>query len=327
MTNDPEKTSAKRETYLDRIKHIKTQRKITNEDLSAMTGIPLGTLSKLLAGINDAPRLPSMIAISQALGCSMDYLLFGIPENKNNFTLDQEEMDLIGHYRATDAYGRALARSVLQMEEDRARCQRSEQSIAIRQAERAVLQLSGRRRSGRGRPRRIPEQAMQTADPQTLLLNPVETSSGDMDTGRSALLPPLSDEAMERGSETLHRSILLYDLPVSAGPGEFLSEDSATPIYIPDDPRTVGADIALRIAGDSMEPEYRSGDILLVSRADCLERGELGIFLLDGCGYFKQFGGDRLISLNPAYEPILLHDHASFVCCGRVVGRMRRKES
>lgn len=325
MTNVPEKASTKRETYLDRIKLIKSQRKITNEDLSAMTGIPLGTLSKLLAGINDAPRLSSMIAISRALDCSMDHLLFGIPENKNNFTLDQEEMDLIGCYRATDAYGRALVRSVLQMEEDRARCQRSEQSIAIRQAEKAAMQLSGRR-PGRGRPRRAPEQSAQIADTHTMLLDPVEAASRSVEEDRSARLLTPSDEAIERGSGTSYRSILLYDLPVSAGPGEFLSDSSATCIHIPDDPRTAGADIALRIAGDSMEPEYRSGDILLVSRADCLERGELGIFLLDGCGYFKQFGGDRLISLNPAYAPILLHDHASFACCGRVVGRMRRKE-
>ena len=52
------------ETYLDRIKKIKSERKITNEKLAEMTGIPLGTLSKLLAGISDSPKLVNMVAIA-----------------------------------------------------------------------------------------------------------------------------------------------------------------------------------------------------------------------------------------------------------------------
>ena len=38
------------ETYLERIKKLKSQKKITNDKLSELTGIPLGTLSKILAG-------------------------------------------------------------------------------------------------------------------------------------------------------------------------------------------------------------------------------------------------------------------------------------
>jgi transcriptional repressor NrdR len=37
--------------YVERIKEIKSERKMTNEALSNLSGIPLGTLSKLLAGI------------------------------------------------------------------------------------------------------------------------------------------------------------------------------------------------------------------------------------------------------------------------------------
>ena len=38
------------ETYIDRIKMLKSQKKLTNELLAERSGIPLGTLSKLLAG-------------------------------------------------------------------------------------------------------------------------------------------------------------------------------------------------------------------------------------------------------------------------------------
>jgi hypothetical protein len=53
--------------------------------------------------------------------------------------------------------------------------------------------------------------------------------------------------------------------------------------------------------------------------------GELGIFLLDGCGFFKVYGGDTLISLNPEYGPILLKEFANVQCKGRVVGKLKRK--
>lgn len=112
---------------------------------------------------------------------------------------------------------------------------------------------------------------------------------------------------------------------MSAGIGEFLSDAHATEISIPDVAQTVDADFALRIAGDSMEPNYHDGDILLVRRTESVTPGELGIFVLDGCGYFKKFDGDRLLSLNPAYPPILLKNFTQTACCGQVIGRMRKR--
>jgi hypothetical protein len=56
-----------------------------------------------------------------------------------------------------------------------------------------------------------------------------------------------------------------------------------------------------------------------------VEVGELGIFLLDGCGFFKVYGEDRLLSLNPEYGPILLKDFSDVQCKGRVIGKLKRK--
>ena len=81
-------------TYIDRIKQIKSEKKITNDRLSEMTDIPLGTLSKILAGISDSPKLSNIVAICAALECSVDYILTGIPENTNNYTLDDKEIKL-----------------------------------------------------------------------------------------------------------------------------------------------------------------------------------------------------------------------------------------
>jgi phage repressor protein C with HTH and peptisase S24 domain len=122
------------------------------------------------------------------------------------------------------------------------------------------------------------------------------------------------------------RSIGLYDMPVSAGVGEFLADSTRIEdISIPDDPRTAEADYALRINGDSMEPKYHSGDVILIQTTDTVEEGELGVFVLDGSGYFKKYGGDHLISLNPKYPPIPLKDFEDVACCGRVVGKLKKK--
>ena len=85
--------------YIERIKQIKNEKKITNDELARLSGIPLGTLSKLLAGLSDSVKLSNMIAICDALGCSLDYVVSGIPENTNNFTLDGNEIRLIEEYR------------------------------------------------------------------------------------------------------------------------------------------------------------------------------------------------------------------------------------
>ena len=106
-------------TYIDRIKKIKSERRITNDKLSEMTGIPLGTLSKILAGISDSPKLSNMLAICRALDCSLDYIVSGTPENHHNYTLTDGEIALVEHYRRLDSHGSELVALVLDKEYER----------------------------------------------------------------------------------------------------------------------------------------------------------------------------------------------------------------
>ena len=103
-----------------------------------------------------------------------------------------------------------------------------------------------------------------------------------------------------------------------------LTEDYST-VTVTDTERTRTADFALRISGDSMEPRFHDGDVVLVEDTDSVDVGEFGIFVLDGNGYFKKYGGDRLVSLIPDYGDILLRGYTEMVCCGRVVGRLKRR--
>lgn len=65
---------------------------------------------------------------------------------------------------------------------------------------------------------------------------------------------------------------------------------------------------ALRIKGDSMEPELHTNDIVIVKKQDVAENNEIVIALVNGdegvCKQLKKYeGGMALVSLNPNYPP------------------------
>ena len=102
--------------YIKRIKEIKNQRKMTNDELAEKTGIAGGTLSKILAGISESPKLCNFVAICEALNCSLDYIMYGIEENRNNYTLNDDEIEVVERYRTLDARGQETVRAVLEKE-------------------------------------------------------------------------------------------------------------------------------------------------------------------------------------------------------------------
>lgn len=113
------------------------------------------------------------------------------------------------------------------------------------------------------------------------------------------------------------------DLPVSAGTGVYLHDDYAEQIRVPTNDETLRANYALKVAGDSMEPRFHDGDIVLVETQPSVEKGEIGIFILNGEAYIKKYGGDRLISLNSKYEDIPISGSDSFYCKGKVFAKLK----
>ena len=118
--------------------------------------------------------------------------------------------------------------------------------------------------------------------------------------------------------------ILFYDMPVSAGCGYYLDSTQAQKITVASTPLTEKADFALRVSGDSMEPKFSNGDIVIIESGGRVEEGKVGIFVLNGEGYIKKFGGDRLISLNPSYADIKIKPDDTFECKGLVLGRIKK---
>jgi len=116
--------------------------------------------------------------------------------------------------------------------------------------------------------------------------------------------------------------IKLYDMPVSAGTGNFLDSDDYTE-YERDTSIPADADFGVRISGDSMMPRYVTGQTVWIQQAEVLNDGEIGIFLLDGNAYCKKLQNNKkgifLISLNEKYPPIPITECSELKTFGRVL--------
>ena len=122
------------------------------------------------------------------------------------------------------------------------------------------------------------------------------------------------------------RQIPLYFCPAAAGyAAPVFGEDFEYIDVAGDVPH--GADLAVRIQGDSMEPYITDGSVVYVNR-DPLENGDVGIFCVDGEMLCKQYVRDALgmvylFSLNRdrADADVVLPRSSgrSLVCIGRAL--------
>jgi phage repressor protein C with HTH and peptisase S24 domain len=85
------------------------------------------------------------------------------------------------------------------------------------------------------------------------------------------------------------------------------------------------ADYAVRVSGDSMEPRFFNGDIVIVESCREIPEGKVGIFLYNGESYIKKFGGDRLISVNQKYPDIVFGENDDIRCLGLVLGTIMKQ--
>lgn len=129
-------------------------------------------------------------------------------------------------------------------------------------------------------------------------------------------------------------------LTASAGTGALLDENQFENVRFPENAVPAGADFALYVSGDSMEPVYRDGQLVWVQRCETLRPGETGIFIYEGNGYIKAYGEQLpsadiadefsdsygnvrmqpvLISYNENYESIKVLPTSRFQVIGKVL--------
>ena len=143
-------------------------------------------------------------------------------------------------------------------------------------------------------------------------------------------------EQMEQASETLRKSreqseaaeeiappITLHQpyaqVAAAEGAGAFLLDDGYEEISVEMNKYTKQADVILKVVGRSMEPVITDGDRVLVRQQPSVRIGEIGVFIVDGQGYLKEYQADRLVSLNPDIDDVLVGDLQSAECYGKFI--------
>lgn len=91
------------------IKALMSLRGIGNKELSEMSGVPLGTLNKIIYGNTKQPTLDNMWAIAKALRCRLDDFVeeSTSPSSSSVLYLSENERKMISTFRELNEEGQA----------------------------------------------------------------------------------------------------------------------------------------------------------------------------------------------------------------------------
>jgi wobble nucleotide-excising tRNase len=117
-------------------------------------------------------------------------------------------------------------------------------------------------------------------------------------------------------------TIRLYDMPASAGTGNYLTDNDIP--YEELEVENSECTFAVRISGNSMEPDIPDQSIVLVRQDENVPHTHVGVFFYNGESYCKKIiqATDHilLVSVNKDYKPIKIEAYNDFRTFGEVVG-------
>ena len=97
------------------ISQKRKQANMTIDELSEKSGVPRGTLNKIINGNTRDPQLETVKAIARALGCTLE----DFDDSPKNRTISQEEYKLIEQYRLLDPAGKEIINILIEKELNR----------------------------------------------------------------------------------------------------------------------------------------------------------------------------------------------------------------
>lgn len=107
----------------------------------------------------------------------------------------------------------------------------------------------------------------------------------------------------------------------AAGIGDDGFDGRVRKLCVRSTPLTKKADMVFRVSGDSMQPDYPDGCMVLVQKGkNRVKSGDTGIFQVNGALYIKQLRAEGLYSLNPAYKTMTPEEYEEIQAVGRVIG-------
>lgn len=141
------------------------------------------------------------------------------------------------------------------------------------------------------------------------------------------VLRALADMESDNRAQEVRRSFRVICMAEqAAAAGTFNPLDaggSGVPMWVRKDAQTDRADRLIRVSGDSMEPTFYDGDVLLVENAQKLREGDIGVFVYNGDGYVKEYRKEGLYSHNSGKYPLRRFRAGDEVrLIGRVVGKL-----
>ena len=80
---------------LEKIREYQKRMGITSQELSERSGVPKGTLDKILSGVTKDPKLETLKAIARVLNCSLDDFDDEDSPNKISNTPPYAQMELL----------------------------------------------------------------------------------------------------------------------------------------------------------------------------------------------------------------------------------------
>ena len=158
------------------------------------------------------------------------------------------------------------------------------------------------------------------------ILQSITETSSKLEKDRQIIVLNTAEQQLdEQNSSVSNQEELFkydyYDQPASAGTGQYLNDVNKETVELP---VNIDADFVIPIFGDSMEPEYHSGDYAFIKTTVNLDDGQVGVFDLKGDAYIKQLiiDGNKacLHSFNKEYKDIPIDEFSDFRIIGKVVG-------
>lgn len=139
------------------------------------------------------------------------------------------------------------------------------------------------------------------------------------ETARVKQLHQVKEDSVQQ-DDRMKRIIPYYGKTAAAGSSVAFPDIMDGTIECDDTKITRAADFSIGVNGDSMEPTYFDGDVVLVCKTCDLDTGDIGIFQKDNAIFIKELGAEGLISHNPKYPPMI--DASDVFCLGKVIGKL-----
>ena len=96
---------------------------------------------------------------------------------------------------------------------------------------------------------------------------------------------------------------------------------------IPQSMTATGEYFCLMIKGDSMEPKFSEGDVIVVRQQETAENGDIAVVLINGNDatvkkFYKTDSGIKLVASNPTYDPLFFTPDEVDNLPVRVIGKV-----